>query len=362
MAEKILMKGNEALGEAAILAGCRHYFAYPITPQNEVSAYLAKRLNEEKACFVQAESEVAAINMVYGAASAGARTMTSSSSPGVSLMQEAISYIAGAELPCVLVNVVRGGPGLGNIAPAQCDYYQATRGGGHGDYHLIVLAPSSVQEMADYTIRAFDLADQYRNPVLVLSDGVLGQMMEPVILPHKVEASAIREKPWALTGAKGRKRNLCSTIHLEPEELEEHNWHLYQKYECVTKDFHSGRHSDLMTEMVECEDAELVLVGYGIVARILKTVVEKCRKRGIKAGLVRPKAVWPFPTPELAKLAAAKHVKQFMVVEMSLGQMLDDVKLAIEGKKPVYFYGRTGGGIPSPFEILNEIEKIVRVD
>ncbi len=360
MSEKILMKGNEVIGEAAVLAGCRYYFGYPITPQSELPAYLAKRLPEVEGVFLQAESEVAAINMVFGAASAGARVMTSSSSPGVSLKQEGISYIAAAELPCVIINVVRGGPGLGNIAPAQSDYFQATRGGGHGDYRTIVLAPHSVQEMADLTTRAFDIADQYRNPVLILADGVLGQMMEPVLLPPPTDYDKDSKK-WALgVSGKREKRNLCTTIFLDVDQLEEHNWHLYQKYQYITDEFTTGKQKDLGYELYEVDDAEIILVGYGIIARILKTVVEKCRKRGIKAGLIRPISLWPFPSKVFAEYA--EKTKNFLVVEMSCGQMIDDVKLALNGKKPAFFFGRTGGTIPSDFEILNEVDKIVRPD
>lgn len=361
MAEKVLMKGNEVIGEAAVLAGCRYYFGYPITPQSELPAYLSKRLPEVDGVFVQAESEVAAINMVYGAASAGARVMTSSSSPGVSLKQEGISYIAGAELPCLLVNVMRGGPGLGNIAPAQSDYWQATRGGGHGDYRTLVLAPNSVQEMADMTIAGFEFADRFKNPVLLLSDGVLGQMMEPVTLPDPVDYD-VNSKKWALgyNGKDKSERNLCTSIFLDIDELEEHNWHLYQKYQVMTDLFSSGEYKDFAVEEHLCDDAEIILVGYGIISRILKTVVEKCRKRGIKAGLIRPKVLWPFPSQVFEKLA--QTAKQFLVVEMSCGQMVEDVKLSVNGKKPVYFFGRTGGTIPSDFEILNEVDKLVRPD
>lgn len=363
MAEKILMKGNEAIGEAAVLAGCRYYFGYPITPQSELPAYLARRLPEVEGVFLQAESEVAAINMVYGAGSAGARVMTSSSSPGVSLKQEGISYLCGAEVPCVLVNVVRGGPGLGNIAPAQSDYWQATRGGGHGDYRTLVFAPNSVQEMADMTIQGFEMADRFRNPALILSDGVLGQMMEPVILPDPQDYD-IDSKAYALGYKYGsglvRERNLCSTIFLDVDQLEEHNWHLYQKYQFIHDEFNTGKFQDLAVEAHMCEDAEIILVGYGIISRILKTVVEKCRKRGIRAGLLRPKSLWPFPRKWFEQFA--ETTGQFLVVEMSCGQMVEDVKLSVNGKKPVYFFGRTGGTIPSDFEILNEVDKIVRPD
>ncbi|MBF0408101.1 MAG: 3-methyl-2-oxobutanoate dehydrogenase subunit VorB [Candidatus Riflebacteria bacterium] len=358
MSERILMKGNEAIGEAAILAGCRYYFGYPITPQSEIPAYLSKRMPELGGVFLQAESEVAAINMVYGAASAGARVMTSSSSPGISLKQEGISYLAGAELPSVIVNVNRGGPGLGNIAPAQSDYFQSTRGGGHGDYRTPVLAPNSVQEIADLTIKAFTLADVHRTPVLILIDGVLGQMMEPVVMPEPLQYD-LDSKPWALKGKGNRaKRNLTTTIFLDVDQLEEHDWHLYQKYQVITDEFEKGEWQGISCELHQVDDAEIVLVGYGIISRILKTVVEKCRKRGIKAGLVRPITLWPFPSKVFSQLG--KSTKQILVVEMSTGQMVDDVKLAVDGKIPVYFFGRTGGNIPSSFEILNEIDKIVR--
>jgi 2-oxoglutarate ferredoxin oxidoreductase subunit alpha len=360
MTEKVLMKGNEAIGEAAVLAGCRYYFGYPITPQSELPAYLAKRLPEVQGCFLQAESEVGAINMVFGAASAGGRVMTSSSSPGMSLKQEGISYLAAAELPCVLVNVVRGGPGLGNISPSQSDYFQATRGGGHGDYRTIVLAPNSVQETADLTIKAFEAADKFRNPVVILTDGVLGQMMEPVVLPEPLDYDK-DSKNWALSPRGERsKRNLCTTIFLEVDQLEEHNWHLYQKYQYIADEFSTGSWKSLGVECEQVDDAEIILVGYGIISRILKTVVEKCRKRGIKAGLVRPITLWPFPTAVFAELA--KKTKHFLTVEMSTGQLVEDVKLAVDGKKPVYFFGRTGGIVPSSFEILNEIDKIVSTE
>jgi 2-oxoglutarate ferredoxin oxidoreductase subunit alpha len=360
MADKVLMKGNEAIGEAAVLAGCRHYFGYPITPQSELPAYLARRLPEVQGVFLQAESEVAAINMVYGAASAGARVMTSSSSPGVSLKQEGMSYIAAAELPCVLVNVVRGGPGLGNIAPAQSDYFQSTRGGGHGDYRTLVFAPNSVQEMADLTIKAFEAADQFKNPVIILSDGILGQMMEPVTLPAPLDYD-LNGKDWALSGKQDRKkRNLCSTIFLDVDFLEEHNWHLYQKYQYIADQFDSGDWKNYNCELDQTDDADIVIVGYGIISRILKTVVEKCRKRGIKVGLARPISLWPFPNRTFERLA--EHTKQFLVVEMSTGQMVEDVRLAVNGKRPVSFFGRTGGTVPSSFEILNEIDKLVSGD
>ncbi|HNY12779.1 MAG TPA: 3-methyl-2-oxobutanoate dehydrogenase subunit VorB [Candidatus Wallbacteria bacterium] len=353
MSKKVLMKGNEALGQAAILAGCRHYFGYPITPQSELPAYLAKHLPKINGVFLQAESEVAAINMVYGSGGTGVRVMTSSSSPGVSLKQEGLSYIACAEVPCLIVNVVRGGPGLGNIAPAQSDYFQAVKGGGHGDYRLVVLSPSSVQEMADYTFLAFDIADKYRTPVMMLSDGYLGQMMEPVMMP---DASNIKkyDKPWATTGAKGRKQNLISSIHLVPEDMEKHIHHLYAKYAEIEK-------NELRYEEFKCEDAEYVIVAYGITARICKTTCTMAREQGIKIGLLRPKTLWPYPTAPLAKLAGNKNVKGFIAVELSMGQMVEDVRLAVNGKKPVEFYGRTGGVVPSPTEVLANIKKLFKI-
>lgn len=353
MSKKILMKGNEAVGEAAILAGCLHYFGYPITPQSELPAYLAKHMPKRNGVFLQAESEVAAINMVYGSGGTGVRVMTSSSSPGVSLKQEGLSYIACAEVPCLIVNVVRGGPGLGNIAPAQSDYFQAVKGGGHGDYRLVVLSPSSVQEMADFTFLAFDIADKYRTPVMMLSDGYLGQMMEPVMMP---DTSNIKkyDKPWATTGAKGRKQNLISSIHLVPEDMEKHIHHLYAKYAEIEK-------NELRFEEFKCDDAEYVIVAYGITARICKTACTMAREQGIKIGLLRPKTLWPYPTAALAKLAGEKHVKGFISVELSMGQMVEDVRLAVNGKKPVEFFGRTGGVVPSPTEVLANIKKIFKL-
>lgn len=349
MTEKILMKGNEAIGEAAIVAGCRHYFGYPITPQTELTEYMARRMPQVNGVFLQAESELAAINMVYGAAGAGARTMTSSSSPGISLKQEGISYIAGAELPCVIVNIMRGGPGLGSIQPAQSDYFQATKGGGHGDYHCIVLAPNSVQELVDMTIRSFRLADNYRNPVLILGDGALGQMMEPVEFHANDEATI--EKPWAASGMKERTvPNIINSLHLKPDELEKHNIHLQDKYAAISKQ--ECRWEELFTE-----DAELVLVAYGITSRIARTAVEKARQEGLKVGLFRPVSLWPFPSQQL--LSAAAKANALLTVELSAGQMIEDVKLAVNCAKPVYFYGRLGGMIPSPKEIYQEIIRIM---
>lgn len=343
------MKGNEAIGEAAIRAGCKCFFGYPITPQSELPAYLAKKLPKiEGVVFLQAESEVAAINMVYGAAGAGARVMTSSSSPGISLKQEGISYIAGAELPCVIINIVRGGPGLGDIQPAQSDYFQATKGGGHGDYKLIVLAPSSIQEIADLVMDAFDLADRYRNPVMVMGDGALGQMMEPVAFkePSAVE---LPPKDWATTGMKGRKPNLINSLYLDPEKLEKHNLKLQAKYKEIQE-------KEVRYETKYCEDAELVIVAYGTTARIAETAIRQGRAEGIKVGLIRPITLWPFPTKPFEEVI--NSVKQFLTIEMNLGQMLEDVKLAVNGRKPVHFYGRTGGMVPTPSEILTQIKKL----
>ena len=347
MAEKILMKGNEAIGEAAIVAGCRHYFGYPITPQTELTEYMARRMPQVQGVFLQAESEVAAINMVYGAAGTGVRVMTSSSSPGISLKQEGISYIAGAELPCVIVNIMRGGPGLGGIQPGQADYFQAVKGGGHGDYHTIVLAPNSVQELVDMTVQAFDLAEQYRNPVMLLGDGALGQMMEPVAFTATTVSCA--DKPWAAKGMRGRSEpNIINSLYLQAEKLEEHNIHLQNKYALIQS-------REAQWEQLYTEDADLVLVAYGITSRIVRTAMEKARTQGHKVGLFRPKTLWPFPSEELEKLA--KHVKGFLVAELSAGQMLEDVKLAVNGQKPVSFYGRTGGMMPSPKVIHEQLLK-----
>ncbi len=353
MTEKMLMCGNEVIGEAAIQAGCRYYFGYPITPQNELIAYMSKRLPEVGGVFLQSESELAAISMVYGASAAGGRAMTSSSSPGVSLMQEGISYLAAARLPAVIVNIVRGGPGLGNIAPAQSDYFQATRGGGHGDYRTIVLAPSTVQELADLTPLAFDLADKYRTPVLILGDGILGQMMEPVEIKSKSKNHPPRrtkiKKPWALTGAEGRPRNLIRSLYLGEGVLEKHNKLLQKKYEEISK-------REVRYEAILPEDSELILVAYGTSARISGAALREAKKEGLKVGMLRPITLWPFPSQVISEAAA--KVKGFLVVEMSCGQMVEDVRLAAGGKCPVHFYGRTGGEVPTAEEILKEIRKL----
>jgi len=344
-----LFSGNEALAEGALKAGCRCYFGYPITPQSEIPAYMVRRMKEVGGVFLQAESEIAAINMVYGAAAAGARAMTSSSGPGISLKQEGLSYLAGAELPAVIVNVMRGGPGLGNIAPSQSDYFQATRGGGHGDYHLIVLAPNSVQEMLDLAYLAFELADKYRNPVMILADAILGQMMEGVEFKEG-NKGVKKKKDWIVGGGKGRKPNIIRSLFLEEGVLEEHNKKLQEKYARI-------RQLEVKYESIQTDDAELLLVSYGSMARLASEVVTRLRKKGIKAGLLRPITLWPFPCSPIRKLT--DRVRFFFVVEMSEGQMLEDVKLAVEGAVPVYFYGRLGGGVPTSLEVMERIEEKV---
>lgn len=349
MGEKILMKGNEAIGEAAIKAGCRYFFGYPITPQNELPEYMSRRLPQVNGVMVQAESEVAAINMVYGASGAGARVMTSSSSPGISLKQEGISYIAGAELPCVIVNIVRGGPGLGGIQPAQSDYFQSVKGGGHGDYRLIVLAPANLQEMVDLVQEAFDLADQYRNPVMILGDGMLGQMMEPV--EFKERQVTPPEKPWATTGTKNHPgRNVINSLFLQPDKLEDHNLRLERKYAQISAE-------QVRYEAVDVDGADIVVAAYGSTARIVRSAMDAAKREGLKVGLIRPISLWPFPSE--AFVAAAKTAKAFLSVEMSSGQMVEDVRLAVNGAKPVHFYGRVGGMIPTPEEVLAAIKQIL---
>ncbi len=348
MEEKVLMKGNEALARAAIEAGCRHFFGYPITPQTEVAAYMAKQMPKIGGTFLQAESEVAAINMVYGAAGAGARVMTSSSSPGISLKAEGISYIAGSDLPCVICNIVRGGPGLGGIQPAQSDYFQATKGGGHGDYHMIVLAPASVQEMVDLVKEAFDLADYYRMPVMIMGDGMLGQMMEPVVFGNYKSTKKLEEKTWATTGTgMKRKRNIINSLYITPEELEKLVCERYEKYDVIKK-------TEARADEYMCEDADIIIAAYGTIARVAKSAIAKARAKGIKVGLIRPITLWPFCNEVFSKYA--DKVKSFLTVEMSMGQMIEDVKLAVNGKAPVEFYGRTGGMIPSPEEIVEKLE------
>ena len=342
------MCGNEALAEAAIIAGLDAYFGYPITPQNEVPAYMSRRMPEEGRVFVQSESELAAINMVFGASATGKRVMTSSSSPGISLMQEGISYLAGAELPAVIVNVMRGGPGLGNISPSQGDYFQATRGGGHGDYRTIVLGPSSVQELADSMPLAFDLADEYRMPVMVLADGILGQMMEPVVLEKKARRK-LPAKDWALTGAEGREQNIVRSLYLEDGKLERQNYKFQAMYREIEK-------KEVLFEDYETDGADIVVVAYGIAARIVHCAVDRAREEGIKVGWIRPITLWPFPTERVNK--AADDLKVFLTVELSCGQMVEDVKLAVAGKCPVAFYGRPGGGVPTVEQVLERIRKL----
>ena len=347
MAEKVLMKGNEAIAEAAICAGCRHYFGYPITPQTEIAAYMAKKMPKIGGCFLQAESEVAAINMVYGVSATGKRVMTSSSSPGISLKAEGLSYLAGADLPALVVNVQRGGPGLGGIQPSQSDYFQATRGGGHGDYRMIVLAPASVQEMASLTVKGFDLADKYRMTAMILADGTMGQMMEPVSLDFP-EAETI-EKPWATNGTDmAREHNIVNSLFLQPDALERTNFERYERYAYIEQ-------HEAMWEEYRMEDAEICVTAFGIASRVAKNAINEARKQGIKVGLLRPITLWPFPVAPFK--AAADKVKSFISVELSMGQMIEDIKLATECKKPVYLCNRAGGIIPSPDEVLAAIIK-----
>ncbi len=341
---KVLMCGNDVIGEAAIRAGCRFYAGYPITPQNEIPAYMARRMPEEGGVFIQAESELAAVNMVLGASMAGVRAMTSSSSPGISLKQEGISYMAADELPAVIVNVMRGGPGLGNIAPAQSDYFQAVKGGGHGDYNLIVLAPAHLQELADLTGLAFNLADKYRNPVMILADGIIGQMMEPVEIGEFSLESP--KKDWVLSGAEGRESRFIRSLLLEDGQLEEHNQKLQAKFALI-------KQNEVRFVETLADDAEILVLAYGTSARIARAAVLKAREDGCRAGLLRPVALWPFPEKRIAELAC--RAGSMMVVEMSAGQMVEDVRLAVNGKCPVHFHGRTGGGVPSVKEIYDKL-------
>ena len=346
MAEKVLMKGNEAIAEAAIIAGCRHYFGYPITPQTEIAAYMAKRMPKIGGTFLQAESEIAAINMVYGVSAAGKRVMTSSSSPGISLKSEGISYLAGADLPALVVNCQRGGPGLGGIQPSQSDYFQATRGGGHGDYHMIVLAPASVQEMAQLTIRGFELADEYRMTAMVLADGTIGQMMEPVSFDFEVKEAPA--KPWATTGTKmQREHNIANSLYLSPEVLEIKNFERYEKYAQICE-------KEAIAEEYLLDDAEIVVAAFGIAARVSKNAVNAARAEGIKAGLIRPITLWPFPEKTFKKTVG--KAKQIISVELSMGQMIEDVRLATECRVPVTLCNRVGGMIPSPEQVYEAIK------
>ena len=346
MADKVLMKGNEAIAEAAILAGCRHYFGYPITPQTEIAAYMAKKMPKIGGCFLQAESEIAAINMVYGVSSTGKRVMTSSSSPGIALKSEGLSYLAGADLPAFIVNVQRGGPGLGGIQPSQSDYFQATRAGGHGDFRMIVLAPASVQEMADLTVKGFDLADKYRMTAMVLADGTMGQMMEPVSLDFDIQP--MPEKPWATTGTKlEREHNIVNSLFLAPEELEKFNFDRYERYKYIEE-------HEAMYEEYLVDDADIVIAAFGIAARVSRSAVNEARKQGIKVGMIRPITLWPFPKAPFEK--AAEHAKAFISVELSMGQMIEDVQLATKCKVPVTLCNRAGGMIPSPEQVLEAIK------
>ena len=342
---KKLWKGNEAVAEAAIAAGCRCFFGYPITPQNEIPEYMSHRMPEVGGSFVQAESEVAAINMVYGAGGAGARAMTSSSSPGISLKQEGISYIAGACVPCVIVNMMRAGPGLGGIQPSQSDYFQATKGGGHGDYHALVYAPDGVQEAADLTYKAFAKADEYRCPVMILGDGMLGQMCEAAEIPPMLDIAELPKKPWAASGKSFGKQRLINSIYMTPDTLEKHNHELFDTYKKMSE-------VETASESYMTGDAEVVFVAYGTVARICKAAVAELRQKGVKAGLVRPITLYPFPSEAIRAIAEQKSVKRFVTVELSMGQMVEDVRLAVCGFKPVEFYGRVGGNVMTPDEVV----------
>lgn len=346
---KVLMKGNEALAEAAIRAGCKHFFGYPITPQTELAAYMSKRMPKIGGTYLQAESEIAAVNMVLGAAAAGVRAMTSSSSPGISLKSEGISYMAGSDLPALIINVQRGGPGLGGIQPSQSDYWQATKATGHGDFQILVFAPSTVQEMVDLVSTAFDAADRWRMPAMILADGMLGQMMEPVALPDENEKT-LPEKDWAANGHQGRREHhVINSLYLTPDKLEDLVVERYQRYRQV-------KAQEQRAEAYLCDDADIIVTAYGASSRVARTAVNQARERGIKAGLLRPVTLWPFPVDAMRK--AAGHAKAFLTVEMSMGQMVDDVRLAIDCQVPVHFFGRTGGIIPTPAEVLGEIEKL----
>ncbi|MGD9887021.1 MAG: 3-methyl-2-oxobutanoate dehydrogenase subunit VorB [Bacilli bacterium] len=346
---KILMKGNEAIAMAAIKGGCDAFFGYPITPQNEVPEYLSKHMKNEGRIFVQAESEVAAINMVYGAAGAGARVLTSSSSPGIALKQEGISYIAGAELPCVIINVMRGGPGLGGIQPSQADYYQITRGGGNGDYHVIAFAPENLQETVDVVKSAFEIADFYRNPVMIAVDGLIGQMMESVDLDREIPKRELPKKDWATVGKGQGERHVVSSLYLDPVELEQHNLKLHAKYQKVIK-------NEQKYELVNMDNPDYVIVAYGTMSRICRSAVELLAKEDIKVGILRPISIWPFPKKAFNDIP--KSVKGILVAELSLGQMIDDVKIADSGKHQIHFFGRVGGMLPEPEEIVQAIKKM----
>lgn len=351
MGEKLLMKGNEVIAEAALRAGCRHYFGYPITPQTEIAHYFAKKMPSYKGTFIQAESEIAAINMVYGAAGAGARVMTTSSSPGISLKQEGISYASCAELPAVIVNIVRCGPGLGGILPAQCDYFQAVKGGGHGDYKMVVLAPSSIQELYELTVEAFNISDRYRILTMIMGDGILGQMMEAVEFKNK-ENIETYDKNWAAVGTDmKREHNVITSIYIKPEVLEQHNLKLQAKYARITE-------KEVRVEVFNCDEADIIVAAFGTTARIVKNVIRLAEKEGIKVGLIRPITLWPFPQEAFKKYSEVP--KAFLSVEMNAGQMVEDVRLSVNGKRPVYFHGRMGGMIPTQQEILDKIKEIFK--
>ena len=348
---KVLMKGNEAIGAAAIKAGCKYFFGYPITPQNELPEYMSKELPKVGGVFLQAESEVAAINMVYGASGAGARVMTSSSSPGIALKQEGITYIAGAELPCVIVNIVRGGPGLGGIQPAQSDYNQVTRGGGNGDYKLLVYAPANLQEMVDLMQEAFDAADYYRNPVMMVGDGMIGQMMEPIEFKPSTSGFELQPKDWATVGTNGkRKPNIINSLALDPAELEKHNIRLQAKYDEM-------KEKEARYEAYNLENAEIVMVAYGTTSRIVRNAINDLKEEGINVGLIRPITLWPFPEKAFDLVPA--DCKSLLSVEMSMGQMVDDIKIASNGRWPVSFYGRSGGMIPTPEAIMDKVRALI---
>jgi 2-oxoglutarate ferredoxin oxidoreductase subunit alpha len=351
---KILMKGNEAIAEAAIRAGATNYFCYPITPQTEVAEYLARRMPEVGGVFLQAESELAVGNILFGAASTGQRVFTSSSSPGISLMQEAISYMAGAQLPCVIINIMRGGPGLGGILPAQSDYFQATKGGGHGDYRLLVLAPSTVQEAVGLTMLSFYLADKYRNPVMIIGDGMIGQMMEPVEFPENYTEPELPAKDWAATGAKGRSPRIIKSLYLDPQLLEDSNTILFEKYQQMKKE-------EVRFELYKTNAKnDILIVSYGTMARICQTAIDELEDEGYSVGLFRPITVFPFPEKELKKEATRKNIKTVLTVEMSMGQMLEDVERVIAGTRPVDFFGHTGGIVPTPDEVKDRIKTLIK--
>ena len=350
--KKILMKGNEALAESAIRAGCRCFFGYPITPQNEIAAYMSKRMPQVEGTYLQAESEIAAINMVYGAAAAGARVMTSSSSPGISLKSEGISYLAAADLPAVIVNIQRGGPGLGGIQPSQADYWQATRAMGHGDFHIIVFAPSTVQEMADMADVAFEVADRYRVPTMILADGLLGQMMEPVVLPEGINPASLPGKDWALMGTgEVRPPHIVNSMRLIPNDLENTNTERFERYETI-------KANEQRAELYCTEDAEVVVVAFGACARVAKSAVDAAREAGLKVGLLRPIALWPWPQNAIEDLITKGKVKAFLSVEMSMGQMIDDIRLTLNGRLPIEFYGRSGGMIPEPAAVKDKLAEL----